>query len=70
MIVVNRTPVRDVSGKILGFIEEDKDGNQQCREFTGKILGFYNKEQNVTREFTGRIRTRGNSVIGFLYEKK
>ena len=69
MTVVRRTPVRDVSGKILGYIEEDKDGNQQVREFTGKILGFYDKKLDVTREFTGRIRTKGNSVIGFLYEK-
>ena len=69
MVVARRTAIRDASGKILGFIEEDNEGNQQAREFTGNILGYYNKQQDVTREFTGRIRTRGNSVIGFLYEK-
>ena len=70
MDVIRKTAVKDITGKILGYIEEDKDGNQQCRDFFGRILGYYNKELDVTKEFTGRIRTRGNSVIGFLYEKK
>lgn len=70
MKVTNRIAIRDIGGKILGFIEEDKDGNQQCRAFTGQILGFYDKNQDVTREFSGKIVTRGNSCIGFLYKGK
>ena len=70
MVVVNKYDVRDVGGKILGYIEEDKDGNQRCRAFTGQILGYYDKKANVTRAFNGRITTRGNSCIGFLYNRK
>lgn len=67
---IKKYDVRDIGGKILGYIEEDEKGNQQCRDFYGKILGFYDKEHDVTREFSGKIKTRGNSCIGFLYEKK
>lgn len=69
MLPVKKYDVRDIGGKILGYIEEDKEGNQQCRDFYGKILGFYNKKQDVTRDFYGKIVTRGNSCIGFLYRK-
>jgi hypothetical protein len=65
---IRKTAIRDASGKILGFIEEDKDGNQRCRAFTGQILGYYDKAADVTRNFVGRIVTRGNSCIGFLYK--
>lgn len=68
--VIRRTAIRDITGKILGFIEEDKEGNQRCRSFTGQILGYYDKAVDVTRSFTGRIITKGNSCIGFLYKDK
>ena len=67
--IVNTTYVRDVAGKILGIIEEDDEGNQRCRAFSGQVLGYYDKKANVTRAFNGRIITRGNSCIGFLYKK-
>lgn len=68
MIAVNKVAVRRASGRIIGFIETDKDGNKQARNFYGRILGTYDKRLNVTRDFYGRIVTRGDSVIGFIYE--
>lgn len=69
MIVVSKVTIREPSGKILGYIETDKDGNQQVREFSGKILGYYDKRTDMTRDFYGRPKTRGNTVLGFLYSK-
>ena len=69
-IPIKKTDIRDASGRILGYIEEDKFGNQRCRNFTGVILGYYDKNTDTTRTFTGRIVTRGNSCIGFLYKDK
>ena len=68
MIAVNKIAVRRPSGRIIGFIETDKDGNKQARNFYGKILGTYDKRLDVTRDFYGRIVTRGDSVMGFVYE--
>ena len=68
MIAVSKVPVRQISGKIIGFVETDKDGNKQARDFYGKILGTYDKRIDVTRDFYGRIITRGDSVIGLIYQ--
>ena len=68
MIPIRKTPVRDYTGKILGYIEEDKDGNQRCRAFTGRVLGYYDKASDTTRDFYGKVITKGNSCMGFLYQ--
>ena len=36
--IISKEPVREFNGKIMGFIETDKDGNQQVRDFYGRIL--------------------------------
>ena len=65
---VSTQAIRDFGGKILGYIEEDKDGNQRCITFAGKVLGYYDKKTNTTREFNGKITSRGNTCVGFLYK--
>lgn len=69
MIAITKEPIKEFGGKIIGWIETDKDGNQQVRDFYGKILGKYDKSLNVTRDFYGRILTRGNTVAGLVYKK-
>lgn len=67
MKAISKEPVRLFSGKIIGYIETDKDGNQQARDFYGKILGTYDKQFNVTRNFYGRILGKGNQVSGLVW---
>lgn len=67
--VVSKEPVREFNGKIIGWIETDRYGNQQVRDFYGKIKGTYDKKMNVTRDFYGRIITQGNTCLGLLYKK-
>ena len=67
--IISKEPVREFNGKIMGFIETDRDGNQQVRDFYGRILGTFDKKMNVTRDFYSRILTRGNTVLGLLYKK-
>lgn len=67
MVPVSKIAIREFSGKIIGWLETDKDGNQQIRTFTGKILGKYDKTFDVTRTFTGKIVSKGNTVTGLLY---
>lgn len=69
MIAISKEPIRQFGGKIIGWIETDKDGNQQIRDFYGRILGKYDKSLNVTRDFYGRILTKGNTVAGLVYKK-
>ena len=68
--IISKEPVREFNGKIMGFIETDRDGNQQVRDFYGRILGTFDKKMNVTRDFYGIILTQGNTVLGLLYKNK
>lgn len=67
MMPISKVAVREFSGRIIGWVETDKDGNQQVRNFSGKILGRYDKSLDCTRDFYGRILTKGNTVNGLLY---
>ena len=64
---MNWEPVREFSGRIIGWIETDNHGNQIIRAFSGLIIARYDKDLNVTREFSGRIISKGNTAIGQLY---
>ena len=62
-----KEPVRAFNGKIIGWVETDNEGNQLIRAFTGKVLAKYDKKFDVTRDFYGRVISRGNTAIGQLY---
>ena len=70
MRAVSKEPIRLFSGKIIGYLETDKDGNQQVRDFYGKILVTYDKSFNVTRDFYGKILSKGNQVVGLVWNPK
>ncbi len=61
--------VRDFYGRILGSIET-VGTKQIARNFYGKILGTYNSADDKTRDFYGRILTRGNTLMGLIYAEK
>lgn len=52
--------IKDWTGKIIGYIQTDAYGNKVIRDFYRKVLGTYNKKQNVTRNFYGRIIAKGD----------
>lgn len=70
MRAISKEPIRLFNGKIIGYLETDKDGNQQARDFYGKILGTYDKQFNVTRDFYGKILGKGNQVVGLIWNSK
>lgn len=54
--------VRDFQGIILGSYETKSNGDIIVRDFQGRILGRYDKMCNVTRDFYGRVISKGNAV--------
>lgn len=66
MYVKTKTPIREFGGKIIGWLEDDGQGNQQIRDFVGHILGFYRKSEDKTRDFYGRIIGNGNLLVMLL----
>lgn len=65
--IVKTDIIRKFGGSIIGRIETDSHGNQQCRNFGGTILGTYDKAENVTRAFGGEKVAQGNIISVFLY---
>ena len=66
MYTKTKTPIREFSGNIIGWLEDDGEGNQLVRSFTGNILGFYRKSEDKTRDFYGRIIGNGNLLALLL----
>ena len=62
---MSKKTVRDPYGKILGTLEDTGD-RIVARDFYGVILGSYRKNDDTTRDFYGRIITKGNAVIGLI----
>ena len=66
--MTNTQIIRDFSGKIIGYIETDSQGNKTVRDFYRVIKGYYDAKQDVTRDFYKRIIARGD-VCGMLLNK-
>ena len=62
--------IKDFYGRILGYIEEDAQGNKTAYDFYRKILGKYYKKDNVTKDFYGRILSRGDTTQALVYNSK
>lgn len=66
----NEEIIRDFSGKILGYVETDKNGDKIIRDFYRRILGYYDKNLNVTRNFYRTIIARGDAGVGLIYAEE
>lgn len=61
--------IKEFSGKIIGIIETDSEGNQTGRDFdTRKIVGWYVKKHDHTENFMHQIVAKGNAVVNLIYE--
>ena len=61
-----KEPIKDWTGKILGFVEYESNGNKILRDFYGRILGRYVKNLNITRDFYGRTVGKGDILMTLL----
>lgn len=63
-------PVKDWTGKVLGFVDTDKYGNQTVKNFGGKVLAYYDAKKNRTTDFAGKKLSEGNTAISYIYLQK
>lgn len=59
-------PIKDFYGRIMGYVETKSNGEVWAYDFYGRLLGKYYPGDNTTRDFYGRILTRGNTVAGLI----
>lgn len=66
--MIIKDTIKDFYGKILGYVEtDDNTGNKVAYDFYRKILGRYNKKENYTRDFYGKILSRGDTTQALVY---
>lgn len=58
--------IKDGYGRKLGTVDTDSSGNVIVRDAYGRIVARYDKGQNATRDFYGRLIAWGNVAAGFL----
>ena len=56
-----REIIRDFSGKIIAFIDDDPN-RKSVRSFDGRLLGWYDKKNGNTYEFSGRMIAKGDAT--------
>lgn len=68
---MNREPISKFAGGTIGYLETDAEGNITVYDFYNRMLGRYNKRNNTTTDFYGRILYFGNmaSALILLYGK-
>lgn len=64
---MERQTIRDFYGKILGYIETNSaTGIKKATNFQMLTLGTYDPNQNVTRDFYGRILANGDILASLI----
>ena len=64
---MKRMTIKDFSGKIVGYIDVDDNGNKVVRKFNLMIVGRYDARLDVTRDFQNRVIARGDVSGSLLY---
>ena len=60
----SREEIKEFSGKILGYVVTESNGDAYIQKFAGPILGTYKKSSNQVTKFAGPVIGTGK---GFLY---
>lgn len=64
-----KTPIKNFYNRIIGWIEEDSQGNKKAYDFYNRLLGTYEKSTNLTRDFYRRIIGKGDLTSALIYEE-
>jgi hypothetical protein len=62
----NTITIREVSGKILGYVDIGEKGNKTVLDFYGGILGYYKASYDTTTDFQGRIVARDDMAAALI----
>lgn len=55
--------IKDLYGRIIGYVEEDSNGDKTAYDFYRRVVGRYKKNLNATQDFYGRIVAQGDITV-------
>lgn len=64
-----RQPIKNFYNQIIGYLEEDNQGNKKAFDFYNRLLGTYEKSTNLTKDFYRRIVGKGDLTSALIYEE-
>lgn len=67
---IKREPIREINGRVLGYIDFLPNGDKEVRDSYNRYLGKFDKQMNVTRDYAGRLLYRGDQSSMLLNYKK
>lgn len=63
--------IRDFpSLRILGYVRTQANGDKIAFNFQKRILGYYRAKYDHTTDWQGRILSKGDTVVGLIYQNK
>lgn len=62
---MNKFPIKDVTGRIWGWVQTEPNGDKKAIDHTGKIVGFYKSFNNATYDNKGKLVAWGD-IVGSL----
>lgn len=63
-----KQPIKNSTGKTIGYILTESNGRQVAQNEYGNILGYYDSKLNITQNSYGRKVSEGNTVVQFIYD--
>ena len=66
---MKREAVRDIRGRVLGYIDFLSNGDKEIRDGYNRYLGKFDKQMNVTKDSGGRVLYRGDQS-SMLFNRK
>jgi len=58
--------IRDWSGRTIGYIDHESNGDKKVTDWSGRTLGYYRKSSDTTVDWSGRILYRGDMASALL----
>lgn len=63
-----KKPLKNFYNQIIGWIDEDANGNKKAFDFYHRLLGTYNATSDLTKDFYNRIVGRGDLTSALIVE--
>ena len=63
---MQKLPIKDVAGRLWGWIQIEDDGNKKALDRTGRILGYYKSFNNTTYDVKGKVVGYGDLVSSLI----